>query len=433
MKLTKNLLLKLVKEECTRLYLESQGYNPSLEQVQRLTESLDEGFFDKLKDKFKGSNKDLSGVVAGLSTKIKDLRDSLAKKLKSKEKKIVDDEAIAAAESAIALGFAKEFAKTGKPELAQQAQEFIKDQSNVYPLIKDMLPSKALPMKSRGRGPGYGIGRPGTAGGAFAVGESKEILKKFALEISAKSLLREYNADVTSAKVLRLIEEDLVELNEGLLDSLLSSDTIISNFYKDAYKQFMSAGAEKPEQEMLKLFSTLDPQKYDVELFGAEIEDVGPPGAAPSKPTDMSSAERAKALDLPTSASKKSAVATPGVAKPPVKKPDPDMVFDYKQLGKYVNRKRGSETFYSDKLANILFDIEQGSIKDYESFAAAVAKVRDELETADDLDGLKKFGPSSRVFMQFFKKHPDAFRKIADESLPDILGESRLRHRYRKQ
>lgn len=433
MKLTKKLLTSIVKEQYIRLYLESQGYNPSHEQVQQLTESLDEGFFDKLKDKFKKSSKDLSGVVADLSTKIKDLRDKLANKLKSKEKKIVDDEAIAAAESAIALGFAKEFSKTGKPELASQTQEFIKDQSSVYPLIKDMLPSKALPMKSRGKGPGYGVGRLRSAGGAFAVGESKEVLKKLTLEISAKSLLREHNTNVTNEKVLRLIEGDLVELNEGLLDSLLSAETIIADFYKDAYKQLMSAGAEKPEQEMLKLFSTLDPQKYDVELFGAEVEDVGPPGAAPSKSADMSSAERAKALDLPTPASKKDVAPISGVAKPPVKKPDPDMVFDYKQLGKYVNRKRGSETFYSEELANILFDIEQGSIKDYEGFAAAVAKVRDDLEMNDDLDGLKKFGPSSRVFMMFFKKHPDAFRKIVDESLPDILGESRLRHRYRKQ
>ncbi|MBM3194340.1 MAG: hypothetical protein FJZ60_01090 [Chlamydiae bacterium] len=423
MKLTKNLLMNLVKEEYVRLYLESQGYNPSHKQVRQLSEGLDEGFFDSFK-----KSKDLSGVVASLSSKIKDLRDSLAKKLKSKEKKIVDDEAIAAAESAIALGFAKEFSKTGKPELAQQAQEFIKDQSSVYPLIKDILPSKALPMKSRGRGPGYGIGRARSAGGAFAVGESKEVLKKLALEISAKSLLREHNSSVTQTKVLRLIEEDLVELNEGLLDSLLSADTIVANFYKDAYKQLSLVGAQQPEQEMLKLFATLDPQKYDVELFGAEVEDVGPPGAVPSKSADMSSAERVKALDLPTPASKKGSPSV-GPAKPPVKKPSEEMVSDYKPLGKFVNRKRGSETFYSKQLADILFDIEQGEIRDYEALASKVAQARDDIEMTDDLDTLKKFGPGSRVFLSFFKKHPDAFRKVADESLPDILGESRRRRR----
>ena len=427
MKLTKSLLQSLIKEEKVRLHLRSRGYEPTLSQIHSVIKNLDEGFFDS----FKKSTKDLSSVVASLGTKIKDLRDSLAKKLKSKEKKIVDDEALAAAESAMALGFAKEFSKIGDLKAAEQMQQFIKDQSSVYPLIKDLLPSSAAPMKTRGKGPGYGVGRSPSAGGAFAVGESKEILRKFALEVSAKHLIRELQSEVTSKKVLKLVKEDLVDLNEGLFDSFLNAEVLVSNFYNDAIKKLAAAGSEKPEDVMLSLFSSLDPQKYDIELFGAEVQNVGPSSKAPSRASskDMTADDALKRLDLPSPSdvrTKKSDDASSAV-KPPVKAPSQDMVFDYKSLAKYVNKKKGSETFYSKQLADVLFDVEQGEIPEISSLSNRLNQIKDELDLSDDPAALKKFDDGSKVFFTFFKKHPDAFRKVADESLPDILGENRRR------
>jgi len=286
MRITKNRIQTIIAEEYARVLLEASGYNPTSSRINFLveefkTKDVDEGIIGKL---FGKKSIDLDSAKKKVSYDLMTLRNDLAKKLKSSEEKIVGSEALAAAESAIALGLAKEFSKIGQLKAARTMQEFIKDQSSVYPLIKDMFQTGAEPMKSRGKGPGYGIGRPSSAGGPFL--ESKQILKKLALEITAKSLIREHNSKVTNKKVLNLINNDLVPLNEGIFDVFKTTDSMIQKFYKDSIKDLEAAGSTQPEYDVMLAFTSLNPTKYDIELFGPELSQAEPPGPAPSKTTN---------------------------------------------------------------------------------------------------------------------------------------------------
>jgi len=81
MKITKDQLQQLIREEYVKVVLESKGYKPSERQVRMLAENLDEGLFGRLGKAVKGA---ISGGKQAYNKDKEDEKEKLSKQQEAK-------------------------------------------------------------------------------------------------------------------------------------------------------------------------------------------------------------------------------------------------------------------------------------------------------------------------------------------------------------
>lgn len=114
MKITKDQLQQIIREEYVKVILESKGYSPTQRQVRMLAENLDEGLFDSL-------GKAVKGAISGGKEAFKKSREEEKEKL-SKQQEAKND----AAESKTQMQI-----KERLMSLQQKAKDMLKDNGYV--------------------------------------------------------------------------------------------------------------------------------------------------------------------------------------------------------------------------------------------------------------------------------------------------------------